>query len=100
MKEMTEAQKAYRKYLRDPQWRAFRLLVFKQDKYTCQLCFNVFPERKLQAHHKKYISGLKPWEYKIRDCITLCNRCHKNHHQESKLMGLVYKLISIFKKAA
>ncbi len=34
----------------------------------------------MQVHHKIYITGLKPWEYSISDCETLCKGCHAEIH--------------------
>lgn len=34
----------------------------------------------LQVHHKKYMSGLKLWEYDYEMCETLCKGCHAAEH--------------------
>ncbi|WP_411888314.1 hypothetical protein [Hydrocarboniphaga effusa] len=34
----------------------------------------------LQVHHKKYVKGLKAWEYPTGDCETLCKGCHGEEH--------------------
>lgn len=40
---------------------------------------------KLHIHHKKYILNRLPWDYEDKDLITLCNHCHFQVHDESKI---------------
>lgn len=72
----------YKEYLKDPRWKAKRLLVLKRDGKKCKKCgANV----KLHVHHIKY-TGM-PWEAPFEDLITLCKICHIKEHmkpQESK----------------
>lgn len=52
--------------------------VFQRDNFTCQMeeCKN--PEAKLTMHHVKWQKN--GGENKTRNCITLCNTCHKGFH--------------------
>lgn len=43
----------------------------------CQWCMS---SEDLQVHHKKYISGRMAWEYDDFDLLTLCGKCHSEHH--------------------
>lgn len=65
----------YGDLLNDPKWQRKRLEIMQRDDFTCQLCSDT--ETELQVHHKKYIAGLKPWEYEDKYLITLCINCHK-----------------------
>lgn len=65
----------YFEKLRDPRWQKKRLEVFKRDKFTCQICMD--KESTLAVHHKKYVSGKEPWDYKNEFLITLCEKCHE-----------------------
>jgi hypothetical protein len=62
-----------------PEYRQWRLLVFKRDLYTCQVC-----NRKgdiLNAHHLENYSSVKNKRTKINNGITLCIKCHKKFHK-------------------
>ena len=65
----------YKEKLKDPRWQKKRLEVFKHDNWTCQLCFT--KTKTLHVHHKKYKKNLDPWDYNVRELITLCEDCHK-----------------------
>ena len=45
-----------------------------RDKFTCRHCGDERSE--LQVHHRKYYSGLQPWEYHSSDLVTVCKSCH------------------------
>ncbi len=61
-------------------WKGYRDSVIELDGNRCSVCGRNGSEVVLQVHHKKYISGLKPWEYATKDCITLCRGCHAAEH--------------------
>lgn len=68
---------SYSALLRKPEWKNKRELILKRDNYTCQICgFGL----NLEVHHKRYIKGRYPWEYKDDDLITLCEICHAKEH--------------------
>ncbi len=45
----------------------------------------IFNFRPLHIHHKYYIKGQKPWEYKDEVLITLCADCHQKKHSTSSI---------------
>lgn len=61
-------------------WKEFRNSLIELDGDKCSVCRRSSNEVVLQVHHKKYINGLKPWEYPTKDCITLCRGCHATEH--------------------
>ena len=61
-------------------WKEFRNAVIELDGNECSVCGKSGKDAVLQVHHKKYVSGLKPWEYATKDCITLCRGCHASEH--------------------
>ncbi len=67
----------YKEDLEDFRWIRKRKRIFKRDNYTCQECGAT---TNLQVHHKKYISGRRPWQYNEAYLITLCTLCHGKHH--------------------
>ncbi|QOW10855.1 hypothetical protein Q73A0000_11055 [Kaistella flava (ex Peng et al. 2021)] len=61
-------------------WKLFRECIIESDGYKCAHCNRNNLEVILQVHHKKYITGRKPWEYSPSYCITLCRGCHARQH--------------------
>jgi hypothetical protein len=75
----------YYKWYNTIAWKEFRNSVIELDGFQCVHCERHKSDGAiLQVHHKKYISGLKPWEYAREECLTLCKRCHAEQH------GLVF----------
>lgn len=68
----------YSELLKDPRWQKKRLEIFNRDNWTCQECDST--KNELHIHHKKYIQGIKPWEYENSLLITKCKKCHTNSH--------------------
>ena len=66
--------KTYAEKLKDPRWQKKRLEIFARDKWTCQGCGDT--TQTLNVHHRRYSSGLDPWESDDVDLITLCDNCH------------------------
>jgi hypothetical protein len=71
---MTSTKKNYAEKLRDPRWQKRRLDILSRDNFTCQSCYST--EKTLHVHHKTYIRGVDPWDYKDDYLITLCEECH------------------------
>ena len=67
----------YYKQLESPEWKAKAEQIKDRDHYTCKICGKQY---NLQVHHKKYIKGLKAWEYPDHLLITLCSSCHTKKH--------------------
>ena len=82
----------------DPRWEATRLLVLANADfrcvscdvpgYWCGECEHRSPLRGrcdkcrqpvdiLQAHHRHYVAGRKPWEYSGAELCCLCDLCHQ-----------------------
>jgi Restriction endonuclease len=80
------AKKEYSDLLKDPRWQKKRLEVMKRDNFTCQICGDNLST--LNVHHKHYKNGLRPWEYKNDDYITLCECCHQFVEKNKNIYGL------------
>ena len=73
--KLNPRQKAYREYLKSPEWHKRRLERLKMDDYTCQGCGKRFEdERGLEVHHIDYHH--KGDELVGDDLVSLCRRCH------------------------
>lgn len=67
----------YEERLKDTRWIAKSKAIKVRDNFRCRKCRS---NKRLQVHHKVYVSGRKPWEYDDRYLITLCNDCHEKEH--------------------
>lgn len=73
-----------------------RELVRKRDNYTCQSCHKRWRlnERRFDVHHLKGLCGKLSKNYdKVETMprlITLCHKCHFNHHQHSQVISGKY----------
>lgn len=76
---MTFSRDTYYALLESPHWDAFRRRIIAERGHTCEICGKQ-RERGLQVHHKRYIEGLKPWEYRDADLMCLCSECHHELH--------------------
>lgn len=78
----------YETLLNDPRWHKRRKVILERDQHRCINCKS---ERGLQVHHRVYVKlnktgdFIKPWEYKQKYLITLCNQCHEKGHQQYKV---------------
>ena len=70
----------YKTQLKSKDWAEKRKIILERDRHECQMCMS---KSKLHVHHKKYINGLKAWEYEDRYLITVCDSCHSKHHEIS-----------------
>jgi hypothetical protein len=68
----------YSEKLKDPRWQKKRLEILSRDNFECQICLN--NKLTLHVHHKKYISGVDPWDYENNFLMTICEECHKRLH--------------------
>ena len=75
----------YKEQLQHPLWQKKRLEIMQRDNFSCRQCGD--NQNVLNVHHKKYISGNKPWEYPDEDLITLCETCHSNLELNKKKNG-------------
>jgi len=72
--------KNHRKFYYNKKWFDFSKLVKSRDGNKCLKCGRAEPDVVLQTHHKNYKPRVKPWEYPLSDCITLCKGCHSREH--------------------
>lgn len=64
----------YGKLLSRPEWKRKRAAVLAESP-RCEKCGKKSPP--LAVHHRRYIFGLKPWEYPDDVYMVVCNgRCH------------------------
>jgi len=62
-------------------WKRFRAAVIKLDGGVCSRCGRAPDDGAiLQVHHKEYLRGRLPWEYRYDACETLCKGCHAAEH--------------------
>jgi 5-methylcytosine-specific restriction endonuclease McrA len=74
----------YSEKLRSPKWQKKRLDIMSRDNWRCRLCGNT--EETLVVHHSVYEKGREPWDYGSNQLISLCETCHKKHH-ETEITG-------------
>lgn len=63
-------------FLNSPYWDMVRKRVLKRDSYKCIICKS---EEKLQIHHNTYKHHFQEHKH-LKDLMTLCAKCHKEHH--------------------
>lgn len=68
----------YNKYLKSPEWKKKRELVFDTYGRTCSMCGSI---HNLEIHHKHYKNLFKE---KIKDLMVLCEPCHSKIHRDIK----------------
>lgn len=87
----TKTQEPYSFLLERREWQAKRQIILARDNNCCQRCgAKADSNVHLHVHHKHYISGLDPWEYKDSELITLCDSCHNYVHSTTRVP--VYRL--------
>ena len=77
---------SYKDDLQAPEWQRFRQKVFRRDNFQCCHCGS---EDNLTAHHVYYAMGRKPWEYDLKDLLTLCQSCHFNLEKERENLNQI-----------
>src|SRR3990167_579471 len=69
------------KIRKSDEYKDWRLMVYKRDRYTCQIC-----KRHLQqliAHHIKTFEKYPELRFELSNGITLCRACHCKLHAEN-----------------
>ena len=74
---MLTAKEQYRLYLKSKRWRAIRRTRLRMDGWKCVNCG---AKKRLQIHHNSYRNLGRRFMSEVRDCVTLCNSCHKERH--------------------
>lgn len=72
----------YKDQLKTKEWKLKRNLILKRDNFKCKNCSS---EDNLHVHHQVYEKGLKAWEAKNENLITLCSECHAKEHDKKPI---------------
>lgn len=85
--KIKKANSSYIDLLNTQEWYNKRLYILNLHNHKCDWCGST---KNLEIHHKKYLmypnkQFIKPWEYKDKDLMCLCNSCHKKYHQKYKV---------------
>ena len=70
----------------DPRWQKKRLEVMQAHNFSCEICGD--KESTLHIHHKQYLKGYEPWDYKIDQLSCVCETCHEINHSKTDLLTL------------
>lgn len=81
---MNKDKLSYAEMLKDPRWQKKRLEIMQRDGFRCQHCLS--EDKELQVHHLVYDKDKKPWEYENCELVTLCNECHENETEDSRMI--------------
>ena len=82
---------SYADKLKRPEWQRKRLQILERANWKCEQCGE--KESMLHVHHKQYISGRDPWEYKDNQLVALCAMCHAaQHHARDDLLEIIASL--------
>jgi hypothetical protein len=75
----------YKELLKDGRWQVKKTQIMQRDNFTCRMCgAKAADGTTLNVHHIQYRRDAKPWEYEDCELVTLCENCHKAHHDEIK----------------
>lgn len=84
--------KTYSEKLRDSRWYDFRQMAFSRHGEYCQCCGQDTDFSKgIHVHHRRYISGLDPWQYEMNDVMVVCGFCHEEIHEAEDAMRQVIR---------
>lgn len=67
------------------QYQEWRSSVFQRDNYTCQRCGK--KGTTLNAHHIEPFNRFEKLRYEITNGITLCVKCHREHHKKLRAVA-------------
>lgn len=73
--------KTYSEKLSDPRWQKRRLDILQRDNFSCQYCYS--KDKKLNVHHRYYVSKRDPWIYPSWALVSICDDCHQSYHSYS-----------------
>jgi 5-methylcytosine-specific restriction endonuclease McrA len=79
----------------DPEYKAWRLSVYKRDNFTCQYpnCGRKGFSAKIQAHHIKRWADFPELRFLVSNGITLCKRCHNNIEKQEEIFEPIFNNI-------
>lgn len=69
--------KSYIVFLKSKYWNTVRLAVLKRDNYKCVICKS---SGEMHVHHDTYKNHFNEHKH-LDDLMTLCKKCHTEHHQ-------------------
>ncbi len=78
---------SYSQKLLDPRWQKKRLEVMQAHNFSCEICGD--KESTLHIHHKQYLKGFEPWDYKLEQLSCVCENCHEENHSKKDLLTLI-----------
>lgn len=81
----------------DPQYKEWRLKIYKRDKFTCQWP-NCKEKKKLQAHHIYKWSDFPALRFHINNGITLCKTHHNSIKNQEEIYAAAFSKILASKK--
>lgn len=88
--------KEYAELLRDPRWKAKRLIILERDGWKCRECDeHQLPGRSLQVHHVFYEWNRKPWTYPNHSLLSLCDHCHKDRERSQKQLKIALNCLMV-----
>lgn len=84
----------------DPQYKEWRLAVYKRDGFTCQFpgCSRKGFGAKIQAHHIKRWADAPELRFQISNGVTLCKRCHNAIESQEQAYEPIFMQIVSQKK--
>lgn len=71
------------------EYKDWRSDVFRRDGYKCQCCGDK-KGGNLQAHHIELFSKNKDKRLDLNNGLTLCKKCHTEHHKNSYEQGEIH----------
>lgn len=74
-------------YLKSEHWKKLRQACFDRDGHKCLDCGTT---ENLRAHHVQYRDS--PYQTKLCDVETLCDKCHERAHQIKRFNGEVVSI--------
>lgn len=78
----------------DPKYKRWRNLVYKRDKFKCQMPNCPGTDKRLNAHHIKTWSSSPQLRYVVSNGVTLCQTCH------TRVSGAEEDYASLFSRVA
>lgn len=87
---MSKKDAFFKKY-KDPRWQKRRLEKMQEADFMCEICGD--NESTLNVHHKYYIQGNEPWEYKDEALTVLCEHCHNDEHEDKENTEMMLRLL-------
>lgn len=79
----------------DPQYKEWRLLVYRRDSFTCQMpgCSKKGFAAKIQAHHIKRWADHPELRFQVSNGVTLCKQCHSNISSQEQAYEAIFMTI-------